>query len=245
MPGGDEERGPGFWSDDRWLNLTEGSEPVSPFSRVKVEDANYLLAIGDEVYVSESDKKNTVQKLTEDKPHFSIDPGQFAYILTAEIVRLPLNVLGFISIRASIKFAGLVNISGFHVDPGYSGRLIFAVFNAGPARIHLKRGQPIFPLWLADLDGPIRRLILKEGYYDIPPTLINQISGDFTTPYQLKEQIDKLKSDVADLKSYKLYAVLLIGLIALVFAPEIKTRVMAWITAGPPQATAPPPAARP
>ena len=50
--------------------------------------------------------------------------------------------MAFISIKAKLKFRGLVNVSGFHIDPGYRGKIIFAVFNAGPQPILLRRGQP-------------------------------------------------------------------------------------------------------
>jgi dCTP deaminase len=55
----------------------------------------------------------------------------------------------------------LVNVSGFHVDPGYHGQLTFAVFNAGPVPIHLKRGQPIFLIWYASLDR--ETAVKKDG----------------------------------------------------------------------------------
>ena len=139
-------RGKGaFWSDRRWLTLPAGGEPVQPYDSAMLEDANYLLSIGDEIYVSAPDEKSTIKKLDDDKTSFLIEPGQFAFLLSAERVMIPFDAIGFISIRASKKFMGLVNISGFHVDPGYRGKLIFAVFNAGPTRIHLKRGERIFP----------------------------------------------------------------------------------------------------
>ena len=50
---------------------------------------------------------------------FTIPPGQFAFLLTEEVVSVPPDALAFISIRAKTKFRGLVNVSGFHVDPGY------------------------------------------------------------------------------------------------------------------------------
>ena len=114
------------------------------------------LSIGPEVYVSPTTRQPipttvTVRKLTEGEA-FTIPPGQFAFLLTEEVVSVPADALAFISIRAKTKFRGLVNVSGFHVDPGYRGQLTFAVFNAGPVPIHLKRGQPIFLIWYASLD---------------------------------------------------------------------------------------------
>ena len=59
-------------------------------------------------------------------------PGQFAFLLTDEIVEVPDSAMALISIKAKIKWRGLINVSGFHVDPGFKGRLIFSVYNAGP-----------------------------------------------------------------------------------------------------------------
>jgi dCTP deaminase len=217
----------------RWRNLPPGGEPVQPFSLDQVEDANYVLSVGDEIYVSSPEEKSKIRKLTEEKPSFAIEPGQFAFILAAECVIIPFDVIGFISIRAHIKFLGLVNISGFHVDPGYSGKLIFAVFNAGPTRIHLKKGDWSFPLWLADLDGNIIRKTVKVGYENIPSKLINQISGQFTTAYQVKSQMDAIKSDVADLKAFKLHVMIVIALIGLLLFPTIRDRLIAIFNTPP------------
>ena len=56
-----------------------------------------------------------------------IPPGQFGLILTNEVVTIPNDLIGFISIKAKIKFRGLINVSGFHVDPGFHGHGIFTL----------------------------------------------------------------------------------------------------------------------
>jgi dCTP deaminase len=226
-----------FWSDIKWRSRPLQPQIVEPFDSDAIEDANYLLSIGDEIYVSSPEAKSTIQTLTAERPHFAIEPGQFAFLLTAENVSIPFDTIGFISIRATIKFMGLVNISGFHVDPGYSGKLIFAVFNAGPTRIHLKRGQRIFPLWLAALDSSIKRTERKSGYDRIPPTLVTQISGNFTTAYQLKTELDKIKEDVAKLKAFKYYAAAILAVLGLILFPIIKDRIIALFVANPPAVT--------
>lgn len=214
-----------------------GQEPVNPYDPSALEHANYLLAVGDEIYVSSPEKGNAIRKLTDKDGSFTIESGQFAFLLTAEEVTIPFNVIGFISIRASIKFLGLVNISGFHVDPGYSGKLIFAVFNAGPTRIHLRRGDRIFPLWLADLDQQISNHDkFRIGYKEIPSKLVSKISGDFTTAYQLKEQLEKAREDIAALKAFRLYVLAIIGILGLVLFPTIKDRLTQIFSAAEPAA---------
>jgi dCTP deaminase len=86
--------------------------------------------------------------------------------LTEEKVKIPFDAIAFISIKARIKFQGLMNASGFHVDPGYEGRLIFSVFNAGPLPIHLRRGQDCFLIWYANLDRDEKHEI-KKGFTQI------------------------------------------------------------------------------
>ena len=46
------------------------------------------------------------------------------------------------------KLSGLINISGFHVDPGFEGRLKFSVYNAGTADVLLRYKDPIFILFI-------------------------------------------------------------------------------------------------
>ncbi|MBN8942406.1 MAG: hypothetical protein J0H01_23075 [Rhizobiales bacterium] len=212
-----------FWNGDTWRALPKDKAPVTPFDPDCVEFANYLMSIGDEVYVSTSDQKDTIRAL-KDGESFTIRPGQFAYILTKEHVRIPMNAIGFISIRASIKFAGLVNISGFHVDPGYDGKLLFSVFNAGPSNIHLKKGQRLFPLWIASLDKANEIEKEKKGHTELDPKLITDISGNYTTAFEVKNDFDKLRSEynatkieVMELKLYKMQAITIFGIIVIIF----------------------------
>jgi dCTP deaminase len=188
-----------FWSDKKWKTVAKKNNLVTPFDVTRVEAANYLLSIGDEIYVSEPDKGSVVKKLKIGE-NFYIEPGQFAFLLTEETIQVPTNVLGFISIRARIKFLGLVNISGFHVDPGYSGKLVFSVFNAGPTRIQLKQGDDIFPIWFADLDIDSSNGI-QQGYSDIPSKILTPISGNFTTAYQVSKEVSKLAVDQGNLQT--------------------------------------------
>jgi dCTP deaminase len=138
-----------------------------------------------------------VRKLTPGDA-FTIPPGQFAFLLTEEIVAVPADALAFISIRAKTKFRGLVNVSGFHVDPGYRGQLTFAVFNAGPVPIHLKRGQAIFLIWYASLDR--ETAIKKDGalHTGIDPELITGIAGELQSFAGLSKKIRDVDKALGD-----------------------------------------------
>ena len=76
---------------------------------------------------------------------------------------MPDTAIAFISIRASIKFKGLINVSGFHVDPGFRGQLRFAVYNAGSSEIDLDQDERVFMIWFADLDACLARSISTDA----------------------------------------------------------------------------------
>ncbi len=175
---------------------------IEPFLPDRVDCAAYRLSVGPEVYVSPNDQTSdpttvTVRKLAPGDA-FTIPPGQFAFLLTEEIVAVPADALALISIRAKTKFRGLVNVSGFHVDPGYRGQLTFAVFNAGPIPIHLKRGQQIFLIWYASLD--CETAYKKEGdvLTGIDTQLITGIAGELESLTGLSTKIKKVDKALGD-----------------------------------------------
>ena len=146
-----------FWSDTTLReNLENVIEPANPD---KVDISGYRLSVGDKVYITNDiDTKNESNAINLSiNDHFEIPAGQFALILTKEKITIPKNVMGLISMRAKTKFKGLINVSGFHVDPGYSDNLIFAVFNAGPKSVPISKNDDIFLIWFAELDQPNSR----------------------------------------------------------------------------------------
>ncbi|MDW3182658.1 dCTP deaminase domain-containing protein [Roseobacter sp.] len=195
-----------FWGRERWLS--EGKKgykkcPVLPWDVAKVEAAGYRLSVGREYFVNE-DGSSTVTRLSK-KEAFVVEPGQFAFILTKEKVYISPAAIGFISIRASIKFQGLVNVSGFQVNPGFNGNLVFAVFNAGPKHITLRESDEVFSLWISDLDSDVLGQYEETGEIPnnldmIPSKTINSIAGEALTAYQISKRVEKVEKDHQDLK---------------------------------------------
>lgn len=99
--------------------------------------------------------------------------------------------------KARLKFRGLVNISGFHVDPGYRGELVFSVLNAGPTPLHLEEGQELFLIWYSDLDRKTaRKKKLSDGFRGIDTQLVNNISGEILSLQSLSEAQRALEKDL-------------------------------------------------
>jgi dCTP deaminase len=188
-----------FWGGKR-LEKELGAL-ISDFDPDRIDRTSYRLRVGPEVYVSPTgepdDPRNKPKTQLAPGQGFTVPAGQFGFILTEEKVTVPQEAIAFISIRAGYKFRGLVNVSGFHVDPNYEGRLIFSIFNAGPGPVHLSRGEPCFLIWYADLDQP-KAVEKKIGFDSIPSELTGPIAGGLQSFAGLLSKINENDKKLGD-----------------------------------------------
>ena len=213
-----------FWRAETLSKKLPGL--IEPYDPGAIDCAAYTLHMGDEVYVSpdqaiKNPDRHTKQKLA-DGECFAIPPGQFALLPTRETVAVPDDALAFLSIKARTKFRGLINISGFHVDPGYTGKLLFSVLNAGPRPLHLQQGDALFLIWYAYLDGPTDNKKNGQGFRGIDPALINGISGKILSLQSLSEKQRILEKEMAIQK----WATAIV--VAVVAAPLFRL-LIAWL----------------
>lgn len=187
-----------FWSTEKLRQRVSSEKIVQPYFENKAQRSNYTLSLGDEAFVSPTSEPNNQSREQtlnlENENSLVIPPGQFGFLLTREIVKIPEDTIAFISMRARYKYKGLVNVSGFHVDPGFHGRLIFAVFNAGPSRVRLKRWDECFHIWFSDLDQPNSEGV-KLGSFDIPSDTIGGLGIQLNSLNSLREEVEIVKAD--------------------------------------------------
>lgn len=138
-----------FWTSER---LRDARGLFTPFDGAQVTNCSVELRMGPEGYVTGGAVGvKTFLKALGDQ--LVIPPGQFALLLAEESVTIPDDAIAFISMKSKFKLHGLMNVSGFHVDPGFIGQLIFAVYNAGGHDVVISRGDCVFLLWVASLNG--------------------------------------------------------------------------------------------
>lgn len=179
-----------------------------------------VLHIGREVFVT----GNSTKRVLSEKEQFSIPPGQFALLITEEKITLPRTRLGFITIKFGLKKKGLINISGFHVDPGFRGRILFSVYNAGPNEIPLSRGADAFRMWVSELDKEAEEY--KGRHLDQDCISDNDVSlllGQVASPAALQDQVTEIKKTLSNFKWFA--GALLIPIILGVLIPVIKNLV--------------------
>lgn len=192
-----------FWGGltllDRLATLVR-YEDKRVVSKKMIDCSAITLSLGSEVYITPSGvtpkKEKTI--LTEENPQFTIPKGQFAFLITEEFVTVPIEAMAFISFKAKYKFKGLINVSGFHVDPGWDGRLIFSVFNAGPQDVTFEKGDPFALIWYADLDIGQNDFSKRNTKLDsISSDMMNNMSGEVFSPFKLREEIEEIKERVS------------------------------------------------
>jgi dCTP deaminase len=203
-----------FWGGSQLAEQVPKLGIVKPFDENLIDCNAYTLRMGDEYYITPEAgfslrknkkkflKQNTYFSESQGKfvkrgESFTIPPGQFAFLLTEEVVSIPDNLMGWISLRSGIKFKGLVNISGFHVDPGFKGNLIYSVFNAGPSPIPISRGDPLFKLWIAELDGAVvEKYVFRSAkpQTEISNSLISEVAREVSSVQQMADRVKALET---------------------------------------------------
>ena len=164
-----------------------------------VRQCSYDLRLGKELYLA---GESTPRFLSEEEPYVSLPPGQFAILTCHEIVDIPRNMMAFLSVRSKYKLEGLVNISGFHVDPTFKGVLRFGVQNVGPADILLKLYEPTFTIFFAKLTSDeigVDRdqeedIHFKQGLRGIRLEDVQLLGGRNFTLSTLQKEVDRLRT---------------------------------------------------
>lgn len=186
-----------------------------------LEGPTLNLRLGHEAYVSSQAVPVILDE--ERNPTISVEPGEFALLMTYEEIKIPDNLIGLIEIRFRYKLYGLINVSGFHVDPGFNGRLIFSVYNAGPRDIVLRYKEPVFMIVFAQLAEETKQPYEGrfEGMRSLPLDAITGLRGASVSPIRLSSRIDKVEME---LRIYGgILATLTVGVLIV---------VIRWLTGG-------------
>ena len=195
----------GFWSSETMKSRLP--ELITPFNEARIVHCGYELAMGNEAHITGEGAQT--KRMLHENEQIHIPPGQFAQLLTEETVQVPEDAISLISMKFSYKSRGLVNVSGFHVDPGYKGRLIFSVYNAGPNDILLSRGRPVFLIWYAFLNKPTSDLYDRRqaGREAISDEDIMRLQGNIVTPQALAERVIEIERQLATFRRWSRVAV--------------------------------------
>jgi dCTP deaminase len=195
-----------FVKDKKVIEVPKGA--AEKYLDERFDQVCYELSLGDELYISTQDFPT---QLT-DKQVTNLAPGEFAILTTAEWVNIPASKLGILAMKFGFTRYGLINVSGFHVHPGFSGNLHFAVYHAGSNVVTLRRHEPMFMLFLADISDEIVKGNQYDGEHqkqsDIASETMISLKGPPVSLKHLDDKVGKLQTTVT----------ILIGLTVALFA---------------------------
>ena len=106
-----------FWSSEKLRERLQPDLIIPGYQDKRIKHGAYELCLGNEVIITSETGVESQFWFKGYKP--IIPSGQIAMLITHEQVCIPPDTIAFISIKATRKLGGLINISGFHVDPGF------------------------------------------------------------------------------------------------------------------------------
>jgi dCTP deaminase len=187
--------GSGFWSSETLKKRLESEKIVDPYDASAVKSCCYELSVGEEAFVT-GENAETVR--LKNGGTVAIPPGQVVLVLTQETLKMPLDAVGLLSIRFGFKARGLINVSGFHVDPGFEGKLVFSMYNAGVQTIHLGLGSRLFLLWLCSIDNATDDKYHGEHNKQehLPDDAITNLADRMPSPFTLEKDVEALRNEL-------------------------------------------------
>jgi dCTP deaminase len=194
--------------DKEWIKEVAGKEGKDPEEIVKdikdkFEGITYDLRLGEEAFTSTSGRPIDLRE----KGSVEIEPGETALLMTYEKVNVPEDHMAFLSLKTTHAAKGLINISGFHIDPNWKGKLVFSLYNSGPRPVVLRYKERIyhmFPVRLSDRAwGPEEKSGISDearkksmSFYDmkeIPSSWIEAIKGPPISLVALDKELRVMK----------------------------------------------------
>ncbi len=138
-------------SDKDILKLIEdGKIKIKPFHKDALGPASYDMRLGRKALGS----KTGIIENIEEIGVVTIKPHEFLEFLTFEEIELPLDIAAIIGLKFSVARRGLIPITGPIVDPGFKGKLMFAVYNPLPIEIRLGFYERVLKIAFIKLTTP-------------------------------------------------------------------------------------------
>lgn len=186
--------------------MVEAGKVIENGSLNNCGSLKYDFTLSDEILKSDF---STPVKLTdlsvEERRKALIQPGEVVYVLTKEKVNLPTNMYMSLSANRGMSEYGVLTLGGFAVDPGYSGRLMFGLFNYSSTPFSLMPGSKLIGGVFYQLDEnetiDIDTLERPKPIDEFPARLVNIISQYSPTGMSsLEESIKTISKQMGALK---------------------------------------------
>jgi dUTPase len=142
-----------------------------------------------------------------------ISSGEVVFVLTKEKVNLPTNMFMTLSPKRGMTEFGIMTLGGFAVDPGYSGKLMFGLYNFSTRSFRLLPGKKLAGAVFYQLENDeitdMGSVAPPKTIDDFPPRLIEMIrecapiglSSLEDAVVAIKKQINTIEINLSDHKN--------------------------------------------
>jgi deoxycytidine triphosphate deaminase len=195
-----------------------------------IDAAKYYLTLGERFLILPAGDKYPASRPR--RTRFVIEPGQTAFLSSAERVAMPRDLIGIIGPRYENAEQGILFFGGMLVDPGYGvpaydsdepfGQpLTFSIANVGSSSLELRPGEDkIASLAFLEVAAPLTNREIREGF--VRSSLVKARVERFDDghgdqplrPLGLVENLSQIQVEVEKLKA-SVNQVVLFGVIVL------------------------------
>lgn len=186
--------------------LVEESSIIENGSVDNCGPLKYDFTLSDEILKSDFSAPVKLADLSvEERREALIQPGEVVYVLTKEKVNLPSDMYMSLSANRGMSEYGVLTLGGFAVDPGYSGRLMFGLYNYSSTPFTIMPGAKLIGGVFYQLDEnesvSIKNLEVPKAIEDFPTRLISIISKYSPTGLtSLEESINTINKQINAIK---------------------------------------------
>jgi len=124
---------------------------IEPFLPEALQPASYDFHIGAEAVSTSLKKKVDLKK----DGFFTLTAGDFAFVITDEVIELDDQHTGRIGLRSAFSRKGISATTGPQIDPGYRGRLIVGLMNLTPTPVTLTHKEKLLTVEFHRLEEPV------------------------------------------------------------------------------------------
>jgi dCTP deaminase len=172
-----------------------------------VEGVKYDFSLGSQMLFGGKAPMD-VSKLSEgERANLAVKPGELVYVMSEETVELPNDIRADLSLKRKISHLGIMVLGGSSIDPGYKGKLIFALYNLSTRPFPLQTGNKLIAAQfyrLSPEEQPPSTSIPPESLFTFPNDLVQlmavyepaTIEGLRQTVGELTRNLDELKRQI-------------------------------------------------
>ena len=191
---------------DKIKNLVEEGKVIENGSVNNCGSLKYDFTLSDEILKSDFNTPVHIKDLSiEERRKALIQPGEVVYVLTKEKVNLPSDMYMSLSANRGMSEYGVLTLGGFAVDPGYSGKLMFGLFNYSSTPFALMPGSKliggVFYQLSEDESVNIKEFEIPKTINEFPARLISIISKYSPTGMtSMEESINTISKQIVAIK---------------------------------------------